>query len=107
MPATLVATPDPEDGDPVRQPWERETTRCPRCRTSSAAAFGARYICGQCGNQWQVTSTELPAVEPDDLGSASVTTGRLRTFLARPQNAAERAEARRRLDRLAERTWSS
>lgn len=106
MPGTLVTTPDPDDGDAIARLWERNRTLCSRCLSASAVSFGALYICGQCGNQWQREPVEVSAVERDDLGSASISMDRLRTSHARPQTAADRAEARRRVDRLAERTWS-
>lgn len=106
MLGTFVTTPDPEDGDAVARLWERNRTLCSRCLTSSAVSFGAQYICGQCGNQWQREPVEVSAVERDDLSSASLPMDQLRTSYARPQTAADRAEARRRLDRTADRTWS-
>lgn len=105
MPGTLVTTPDPEDGDAVARLWERDRTLCRRCLTSSAVSFGAQYICGQCGKQWQREPVEVSAVERDDLSTASLPTDRLRTSHARPQTPADRAEARRRVDRVADRTW--
>jgi len=85
VPATLAAASNPGDGDAVRRLWVRDTTLCPRCRTSSAVDFGARYLCGQCGNQWQSGPVEVRTSEQDDLGAASVPLSRLRTYLTRPR----------------------
>lgn len=82
---------------------------CPRCLFDGGnAGNNAREFCRSCGYSWQVIPAEVPAAEPgDDLGTVSLTIDRLRRFLHGPPTAADRAEARRRLDRLAERTYRS
>lgn len=42
----------------------------------------------------------------DDLGAVALDAGRLRRYLHGPDTAAERAEARRRLDRLTADCWT-
>ena len=82
---------------------------CPRCLFDGGnAGTSARQFCRSCGCSWQVVLAEVPANHlVDDLGAASVTLDRLRRFLDGPPTDAERAEARRRLDSLAEWTYRS
>lgn len=81
------------------QPPLHAPDRCRRCGFHGrSAGTGSRRHCRSCGHDWQVLSAEVSQREvPDDLGTASLTTDRIRRFLRAPQTPAERAEAERRL----------
>lgn len=79
---------------------------CPSCGQPSSAGTGGWSTC-RCGRSWPVHAAEVPPEPLDVLSAAALPLDRLRNYLHGPVTPAERAEARRRLDRLAADRWST
>ena len=104
MSAHPMATPGPQDGDAIRRLSVRDTVTCPGCRTSSAVMFGARCLCGQCGNQWQLEPVGVRTGEQDAPGTASRSIYGTPRYGGAVGTSAERTEVQRRAKLLADRT---
>jgi len=66
---------------------------CPTCGRPAESGTGGWSTC-TCGRSWPVHPIEVPVQARDDLGTASLTVDRLRSYLHGPVTPAERAAAR-------------